>query len=374
MTPSHDRKSSPTGGPKTNRRMFLGGAAAAGAAVSAAGAIVGAEVAQAQNSPAPARAIDPRPVITRPTGRVAGQATALGLGTFITFDLLPGANREPLRQVTQTYLDAGVRVVDTSPLYGNGEITTGAFLAGMGGAENLFISNKVWATGEYLADESHALRSLEQSQQRLWRQQMDAMFCHNVVNIDVMVPMLNAWKRENRIRMVGVSHHENAYHDIITSWIERGQLDAVQINYSIFNRNIENRLLPAAADRGVAVFTNLAMEKARLNHIVRGQRLPDFAREIEASTWSQFFIKWVMADPRVTCCLTATSNPAHAAENVGALRGPLPDAAMRRRMVQHMESIPGFSTLASMPWYPEKQAQYQGVIRREQARMRQRLS
>jgi aryl-alcohol dehydrogenase-like predicted oxidoreductase len=116
------------------------------------------------------------------------------------------------------------------------------------------------------------------------------------------------------------------------------------------------------------------MEKGRLHRIVQGQRLPEFAREFGAETWSQFFIKWVMGDPRVTCCLTATSNPAHAAENVGALRGPLPDAAMRRRMVAHMETIPGFNTLASMPWYPEKQAQYQGVIRREQARMRQRLS
>jgi diketogulonate reductase-like aldo/keto reductase len=361
-------------GPKATRRRFLGSAAAIGGLTATAGSLAGLQLAQAQNAPTPNAAADPRPVINRPTGRVAGEVPALGLGTFITFDLLPGANREPLRQVTQTYLDAGVRVVDTSPLYGNGEITTGAFLASMGGSENLFISNKVWATGEYLADESHALRSLEQSQQRLWRQQMDAMFCHNVVNIDVIVPMLNAWKRENRIRMVGVSHHENAYHDIITSWIERGQLDAVQINYSIFNRAIENRLLPAAADRGVAVFTNLALEKARLTHIVRGQRLPDFAREIEATTWSQFFIKWVVADPRVTCCLTATSNPAHAAENIGALRGPLPDAAMRRRMIAHMETIPGFNTIASMPWYPEKQAQYQGAIRREQARLRQRLS
>jgi diketogulonate reductase-like aldo/keto reductase len=358
-----------------DRRSFISAAAGLGAAVGT----LGATPAQAQGRPAGAQpaqapAADPRPVITRRTGRVEGEITALGLGTFVTFDLLPGADREPLRQVTRTYLEAGVRVVDTSPLYGNGEPNTGAFLASLPAVDRLFISNKVWATGEFLADESHALRGLEQSQIRLWRQQMDAMFCHNLVNIDVIVPMLNAWKRENRIRMTGVSHHENDYHDIITRWIERGQLDAVQINYSIFNRNIENRLLPAAADRGVAVFANLVLEKARLTHIARGQRLPDFAREIGAETWSQFFIKWVMAEPRITCALTATSNPAHAAENVAALRGPLPDAAMRRRMVAHMETIPGFSTLAAMPWYPEKQGQYQGLIRREQARMRQRLA
>ena len=360
----------PPTGLTASRRTILG----------VAGAVAGASllpvtVAQAQ-TPAPpaARPADPRPVNTRQTGRTNQTVTALGLGTFLTFDLVPGADRSALRDVTRTYIESGVRVIDTSPLYGNGETNVGAFLAAMGGTENLFISNKVWSTGDYLADESHALRSFEQSQLRLWRSKMDVLFCHSLVNVDIVVPMLTAWKKEGRVGLVGVSHHENTYHDVLTSWIERGQLDAVQINYSIFNRNIEARLLPAAADRGVAVFINMALEKARLMKIVQGQKLPDFAREIEATTWSQFFIKWVMGDQRVTCVLTATSNPAHAAENVGALRGPLPDAAMRRRMVQHMETIPGFNQIASMPWYPDKQAQYQGVIRREQARMRKRLT
>lgn len=357
-------------GVTASRRTIIG---AAGAAAGA--SMIPITVAQAQTAAPPRdRPADPRPAITRQAGSSNQTVTTLGLGTFLTFDLLPGADREPLRQVTRAYIEAGVSVIDTSPLYGNAETNVGAFLAGMRGTESLFVSNKVWSTGEYLADESHALKSLEQSQLRLWRTRMDVMFCHNLVNVDVAVPMLTAWKKEGRIGLAGVSHHENVFHDVITSWIERGQLDAVQINYSIFNRNIESRLLPVAADRGVAVFTNLALEKARLMKVVQGHRLPDFAREIEVTTWSQFFIKWVMAEPRVTCVLTATSNPAHAAENVGALRGPLPDAAMRRRMVQHMETIPGFSQIASMPWYPDKQTQYQGVIRREQARMRQRLS
>jgi diketogulonate reductase-like aldo/keto reductase len=379
MTTSNDRTQS---GPSTiagpahspSRRGVLGAAAAAGTVVTAAGALSVAQVAQAQTQPAPARPADNRPVITRQTGRVQGQVTALGLGTFLTFDLLPGSNREPLRQVTKAYLDAGVRVLDTSPLYGTGEVSLGAFLAERGGSDDLFVSNKIWSTGDYLADESHALRSFEQSQLRLWRRQMDVMFCHSLVNVDIAVPTLNAWKREGRVRMVGISHHENPYHEIISGLLERLPIDAVQINYSIFNRNAENRIFAVAADKGQAVFINMAMEKGRLHKIVQGQRLPDFAKEFGAENWSQFFLKWVMGDPRVTCCLTATSNPEHAAENIGALRGPLPDAAMRRRMVQHMETIPGFNTLASLPWYPDKQAQYQGVIRREQARMRQRLS
>lgn len=374
MTTTSDSPAAPGRGPLGSRRAFMGGAAASGVAASAASAALGAQIAQAQTPPAPAaRPMDNRPVIMRQTGRVQAQVTALGLGTFLTFDLLPGANRDALRQVTRTYLDAGTGVLDTSPLYGTGETSLGAFLAERGGSDDLFISNKIWSTGDFLADESHALRSFEQSQLRLWRQRMDVMFCHSLVNVDIAVPTLNAWKREGRVRMVGVSHHENTYHEIIVGLLERQAIDAVQINYSIFNRNAENRIFAVAADKGQAVLINMAMEKGRLHRIVQGQRLPDFAKEFGAENWSQFFIKWVMGDPRVTCCLTATSNPAHASENIGALRGPLPDAAMRRRMVAHMETIPGFNTLASMPWYPEKQGQYQGMIRREQARMRQRL-
>ncbi len=223
-------------GTLTNRRGFLSGAAALGAAA-AATALPATRLAQAQPQPGPARPTDAGPVITRPTGRVPGQVTALGLGTFLTFDLLPGADREPLRSVLRAYLDAGVRVLDTSPLYGTGEVSLGAFLADQSAPDDLFVSNKVWSTGDYLADEGHALRSLEQSQLRPWRQRMDVMFCHSLVDVDVAVPMLNAWKREGRVRMVGISHHENAYHNVVADLLERQPVDAVQINYSIFNRN-----------------------------------------------------------------------------------------------------------------------------------------
>lgn len=354
----------------TDRRGFLG---AAGLGVAGA-AITGPRIAQAQTgAPNPAPGADTRPVISRKVGRTNDTLTALGLGTFLTFDLLPGANRDHLRDITKTYIDAGVGVVDTSPLYGTGEVSTGAFLSAMGMTDKLFISNKIWSTGEFLADESHSLRSFEQSLLRLWRTKIDLMFCHSLVNVDVALPILRAWRKDGRVRHVGASHHENPYHPILAALVERDHLDFVQVNYSIFNRGAEERLLKAAADKGVGVFINMAMEKGRLHKIVGGTPLPDFAKEFGATTWAQFFIKWVMGNPAVTTVLTATSNPAHAIENVAALRGPLPDQAMRERMVRHMETIPGFNTLASLPWYPDKQSQYQGVIRREQARMRQRL-
>ena len=196
------------------------------------------------------------------------------------------------------------------------------------------------------------------------------MQVHSLVNVDFMVPYLRAWKKEGRIRYVGVTHFENPYLEPLASWVERGNLDFVQVNYSIFNRRAEERILRAAAERGTAVITNMPFEKARLFKIVEGRPVPDFVREIGIENWAQFFLKWVVSNPAVTCTLAATSNPEHAAENVSALRGPLPDAAMRQRMVRHMETIPGFDRLADMPWYPDKR--YSGIIGRAQAQLRAR--
>jgi len=361
----------------TDRRQFLGAATAMGAIAATAvhATAVGVSSASAQAPAGTAsRAPAAGPVLTRTIGRTNESLPALGLGTFLTFDQLPGSNRDALREVTRKYIDAGVRVIDTSPLYGTGEVSVGGFLSAMGVTDQMFISNKIWSTGDYLADESHALASMEQSRLRLWRDKIDVLHCHSLVNVDAIVPLLRVWKREGRIRYVGASVHENDYHNILVGLIDKDLVDIIQVNYSIFNRHAEERVLRAASDKGVGVLTNMPLEKGRLHKIVEGRPLPDFARDIAAENWSQFFIKWVMGHPAVTTVLAATSNPDHAAENVGALRGPQPDQSMRQRMARHMESIPGFANLASMQWYPDKQSMYQGVIRRSQAALRQRMS
>jgi aryl-alcohol dehydrogenase-like predicted oxidoreductase len=359
----------------TDRRSFLGAATAVGALAATAmqGATLGVSAANAQ-TPAGGASRAAGPILTRTIGRTQESLPALGLGTFLTFDLLPGRNRDALREVTRTYVDAGVRVIDTSPLYGTSEASVGGFLSAMGVTDRMFISNKIWSTGEYLADESHALASMEQSRLRLWRDKIDLFHCHSLVNVDAIVPLLRAWKKEGRIRYVGASVHENDYHHILAGLIDKDLVDFIQVNYSIFNRHAEERILRAAMDKGVGVLTNMPLEKGRLHKIVEGRPLPDFARDIGAENWAQFFIKWAMGHPAVTTVLAATSSPDHAAENVGALRGPQPDQSMRQRMARHMESIAGFNTLASMQWYPEKQSMYQGVIRRSQAALRQRIS
>lgn len=327
--------------------------------------------AQAAVSVLPAQTLPPG-VLTKTIARTGESIPALGLGTFLTFDALPGQPRTHLRDVVKAYWDGGARLLDTSPLYGSAENTVGDFVTSLGINDQIFMANKLWTTGEYLTDESHALRSLEQSQLRLWRQRFDLMQCHSIVNADAVVPLLNAWKKEGRTRLVGITHHESSQHGALATWIDRGAVDFVQVNYSIFNRSAEQRVLPAAQQHGVGVLVNMAMEKGRLHKAVEGQQVPGFARELGIENWAQYFLKYVMSHPAVTCCLSSTSNPAHALENVGALRGPLPDAAMRERMVRHLERLPAFAQIASMPWYPGKEQQYQGFIRRGQASLRAR--
>jgi diketogulonate reductase-like aldo/keto reductase len=315
----------------------------------------------------------PGDLITRRIPRTNEMLPAIGLGTFMTFDIVPGQKRSNVQEVVQRFWQAGGRVFDTSPLYGIAEVNLGDFGTSLGINDQMFVTNKIWSTGEYLADGSHAERSLKLSMERLWRDRMDVMQCHSLVNVDVIVPLMHAWKKEGRVRYVGVTHHEPAYFGILADWVERGNLDFVQVRYSIHTRMAEERLLPAAADRGVAVLVNMPLEKARLHKVVEGRPLPAFAKELGIETWSQFFLKWVISHPTVTCALPATSNPDHLMENIGAMRGPLPDRETRARMVRHMESITGFAELdrlAARSWYPGKT--YPGLVGRGQAELRSR--
>jgi aryl-alcohol dehydrogenase-like predicted oxidoreductase len=345
----------------TSRRGLMKGAAALTAAAALAGP------ATAQTAPASA---PPGDVVTRAIPSTGERLPAIGLGTFLTFDVVPGQKRDHLFEVVRRHWEAGGRVIDTSPLYGAGEITVGDALIGLGANQQAFIANKIWSTGDFLADESHARRSLEQSFGRLWRDRIDLMQCHSLVNIDVVAPILNAWKKEGRIRLIGATHHDTAYQGLLAGWIARAKLDFVQVNYSIFNRAAEETVLKEAQARGCGVLINMPFEKARLFKLVEGRPLPDFAADIGAATWASFFLKFVIGHPAVTCALPSTSNPEHLTQNVAALRGPVPDAAMRARMAAHMETIPGFSELGQTAWYPGKR--YPGIIARAQAEIRAR--
>ncbi|MEU6788368.1 aldo/keto reductase [Nonomuraea angiospora] len=296
---------------------------------------------------------------------------AVGLGTFMVFDTTSGRQRARIREVARRHWEAGGRVYDCSPLYGQSEVNLGDFAKELRISDKMFLASKIWSTGDHLWDDSHAADSLRRTIKRMSLDRpVDLMQCHSLVNVDVIVPLLHAWKKEKRIRHLGVTHHEVPYYPILASWVERAELDFVQLHYSIHTRAAEERLIPAAAENGTAVLVNMPLEKGRLHKIVEGRPLPGFAAELGITTWAQYFLKWVLGNPSVTCVLPATSDPAHLAENVTAMRGPLPDAGMRARMLRHMETIPGFDQVGTMPWYPGKT--YPGLVSRAQAAVRER--
>lgn len=293
-------------------------------------------------------------LVTKTIPRTGEAVPAIGMGSFMTFDVLPGQPRDNLREVLRRFYEGGGRVVDTSPLYGESEVNVGELSSGLGLTDTLFFTDKMWVTGDYLTDDSHARRSLDQSMQRLWRNPLDVVQVHSLTNVEIMVPFLNAMKAQGRIRYVGVTHHDPLYFEPLAWWVENGPIDFVQVHYSIRTRDAERRILPAARKRGLGVMLNMPLEKARLLKIVEGRPLPDFAADIGVTAWSQFFLKWAISHPAVTCALPATTHPDHMSQNLGAMRGPLPDAAMRERMVRYMETVPGFEQLDRMPWYPDK--------------------
>jgi diketogulonate reductase-like aldo/keto reductase len=304
----------------------------------------------------------PTDIITKAVPRTGEKLPAIGLGTHMTFDVKPGKPREHLREVMRIFYEGGGRVIDTSPLYGLAEVSIGDYATALDINSELFIADKTWVTGEWLGDDSHAQQQFRRSMERLWRDQIDLMQCHSLVNARTVIQAMQQWKADGQIRYLGASHHLPSYYHLVAPWVEKGTLDFVQVRYSLATRAAEERILPAAMDTGTAVMVNMPFEKARLFKVVKGRPLPDFASEIGCETWAQFFLKWIISHPAVTCAIPATTKPKHQADNIGALKGPLPDKEMRARMLKHMETIPEFDKVAKMPAYPGKS--FDGVVNR----------
>lgn len=353
MTTPHEPPRSDSGDRPSRRKLIK--AAGLTALFASAGALpASAEAPSAAPTaagPAAAPASSAKDLIRRTIPGTDETVPVLGMGTFLTFDKLPGRPRGHLREVMKRFWDGGGRVIDTSPLYGFSEISVGDFAADLGITDRLFLTNKTWAAGEYYNDDGIALRQYAQSRKRLWRDKLDVLQVHSLTNVGMIVPMLLDWKREGQVRFVGISHHVPLFFPAVEHWIRTSDIDFVQIRYSIFMRQAEERILPAAADRGIAVLVNMPLEKGRLHKIVEGRPLPAMAREIGCANWAQFFLKWAISHPAVTCVIPATSDPAHMTENLGAMRGELPDQKTRDAMVAHMTGIPGFDRIAQMPWY-----------------------
>jgi len=260
---------------------------------------------------------------------------AIGLGSWQTFDVGSAVSeRVAQREVLKLFADQGGRVVDSSPMYGESESVIGDLAAGLGITSKLFLATKVWTSGR-----EAGIRQMDESFRRLRTQRMDLMQVHNLVDWKTHLRTFRDWKAQGRIRYIGITHYTESAYDDLAKVMQSEDIDFVQFNYSIVSRAAEQRLLPLAQERKVAVLVNKPFEKAGLFSKVRGKPLPSWAMEIDCTSWAQFFLKFILAHPAVTCAIPATSKPKHLLDNMQAGLGRLPDNTRREQMARLIRDL-----------------------------------
>ncbi len=271
-------------------------------------------------------------MLTRPIPRTGEPLPAIGLGTWQTFNVGTDAQeRAPLKAVLQRFLERGGRVIDSSPMYDRAERVVGDLLEELGQTRTPFLASKVWTMGRV-----EGQQQMNTSLQRMGRGRMDLMQVHNLVDVRTHLATLRAWQEQERVRYIGVTHYQRSAFDRLEQLIRQETLDFVQLPYSLGMREAEQRLLPACADRGVAVLVMSPFEQGGLFHRAKGKPLPPWAAEFDCASWAQYFLKFILGHPAVTCPIPATSNPKHLVDNLQAGFGKLPDEKMRARMVKHL--------------------------------------
>jgi aryl-alcohol dehydrogenase-like predicted oxidoreductase len=295
-------------------------------------------------------ALAPRPgvaaeatLITRAIPSTGERLPIVGLGSSATFSRVArGEDVTALREVLARLVALGGKVFDTAPAYGASEEVAGRLAQALGIADRLFWATKLnvagWGGGR--ADPAAAREQLETSFRRIGRQKIDLVQVHNLGDLGTQLPILREYKAAGRVRYVGVTTTiEHQYDDLVR--LMRGEpLDFIGTDYAIDERHAEERILPLARDKGIAVLVYAPFGRTRLWQRVKGRELPAWAAEFGAKSWAQFFLKFVASHPAVTAITPATSKPANMADNMGAAVGSLPDAAMRKRMIELVETLP----------------------------------
>jgi len=274
-------------------------------------------------------------IMSRKIPSTGEEIPAVGLGTWQVFDAgNDAAARAPLRAVLAAFSESGGKMIDSSPMYGSAESVAGDLVAELGLRDKLFIATKVWTGGR-----EDGIRQMETSFRRLRVKQMDLMQIHNLQDAGVHTKTLLDWKAKNRIRYLGITHYTSSAYAEVEKWLKAEKYDFLQINYSLAERESEKRLLEICKNNGVAVIANRPFAEGAMFRRVRGKPLPPWAGEIGVASWAQFFLKWIVGHPAVTCVIPGTGKPEHIADNVAAGFGALPDAAMRRRMAEYYGAL-----------------------------------
>lgn len=274
-------------------------------------------------------------IISRKIPRSGEALPVIGLGTWQAFDIRNDDDaRRAAADTLRRFVDAGLRVIDTSPMYGAAEAVVGELLEPLDGGHRAFVATKVWTSGI-----EAGRRQIDTSFRLLRRERLDLIQVHNLLDADAHLKTLAQLKHDGRVRYVGVTHYTASAHAALVKFIDRGDVDFVQVNYSLAEREAEQTVLAAAAANRVAVLINRPLAEGAVLARTRGKPLPDWATSIGVATWAQFALKWIVGHPAVTCVIPGTRNPAHLIDNAGAGNGELPDPALRARMAAHFDRL-----------------------------------
>ncbi len=254
----------------------------------------------------------------------------IGLGTWQTFDVgSDSAARKPLEEVMREFAALGGKLIDSSPMYGRSEEVAGEVIANVGLSKKLFIATKVWTSGK-----TAGIDQMEASMQKLRSRPIDLMQVHNLLDVETHLETLKAWKREGRVRYIGVTHYTAGAYDAVAKVIAKHQVDFLQINYSVAEREAERRLLPLARERGIAVIVNRPFAGGELFRRLREKPLPSWAAEIDCKSWAQLMLKFVLGHPAVTVAIPATSKVEHLRDNMAGGVGRMADEGMRGKIAE----------------------------------------
>jgi diketogulonate reductase-like aldo/keto reductase len=260
---------------------------------------------------------------------------ALGLGSWITFNVGDDTVlRDECADVIAAFFAAGGRVIDSSPMYGSAQPVIGYGLKKLGSPQKLFSAEKVWTSSV----ESGSAQ-IEQSRNYWGVPRFDLVQVHNLVAWEAHLETLFAMKAEGRVRYVGITTSEGRRHDLFEEIMRKQPLDFVQLTYNPVDREAEERLLPLAQERGIAVIVNRPFQQGELTRRLEGETLPDWAAEVGATSWAQFILKFILAHPAVTVVIPATARVDHVRENVAAAAGPFPGTALREKMAAHIQAV-----------------------------------
>jgi diketogulonate reductase-like aldo/keto reductase len=270
-------------------------------------------------------------MITRPIPSTGEAMPVVGLGTWQVFDTGDDQPaRAPLKEVLQRLVAAGGRMIDTSPMYGRAESVTGDLVAELGLRPRVFLATKVWTSGK-----EQGVAQMRRSAERLRSPVLDLIQIHNLLDWRTHLATLRQMKAAAQLRYIGITHYTtSSLPELVRILDSEPGIDFVQFGYSLATRDAETRLLPTAAARGVATIVNQPFETGGMFRRVRGKALPEWAAEFDCASWAQLFLKYILAEPAVTCVIPATGNPEHMADDLKAGLGRLPDPQQRQRIRQ----------------------------------------